>query len=47
MTRGTAVYLRGLVVLALLASALPTVALLMLWQRSRRQLAASLNQGVS
>lgn len=47
VTRSTAIYLRGLVVLALLASALPTVALLVLWQRSRRQLAASLNQGAS
>lgn len=42
VTRGTAGYLRGLVVLALLASALPTVALLVVWQRSRRALAAAL-----
>ncbi|MCS6900782.1 MAG: hypothetical protein RMJ98_14665 [Myxococcales bacterium] len=42
VTRSTAGYLRGAAAAALLACALPAVALLLVWQRSRRALAAAL-----
>lgn len=43
VTRGSVGYLRGLVALALLLGLAPTAALLLLWRRSRRALAAALN----
>jgi type III secretion protein J len=42
VARGSAGYLRGLVALALLLSVVPTVALLVVWQRGRKALAAAL-----
>jgi type III secretion protein J len=42
VTRGSAGFLRGLVALALLLSVVPTVALLVVWQRGRKALAAAL-----
>lgn len=43
VTRGTASQLRAMFAIALAASILPTLALLLVWQRSRRALAAALN----